>query len=288
MVHASVSIRHSRHSVSKDTKWLLLGLQGTGKTTYLAALWHQLEANELRTAVVAHHLQPDRTYLNRIRNAWLAVEEVPRTSRRAEQSIQLHLQHADAQIEVNFPDPSGEGLATMLFSRSVPNAVVSQARDATGILLFLHPQRVKQGERIPPTSSVKSETPPHIEWKPDLVPTQVQLVDLLQVTLSLGDSSKQIAIAIIVSAWDLVKEEISPEDWVKQRVPLLWQFVASSKQLQSRFFGISAIGGDLSLDQQRLSSTLVAAERATVRDDTATGTDLTLPLQHLLAPGSRS
>lgn len=275
--------------MSSAIKWLLLGLQGTGKTTYLAALWHQLEANELKTAVVADHLQPDRTYLNRIRDSWLALKEVPRTSLRAEQSVDLHLRNADAKIEVSFPDPSGEGLSRMWSSRQAPNALVSQARDATGLLLFVHPQRIKTADRIPPSEKSSAPPPPLVafdeSWKPDTVPTQVQLVDLLQITMSLRTKRDCVPVAVIVSAWDLVKDQQQePEDWIRHHLPLLWQFLDSNAKMQLRYFGVSAIGGDLGSDQQRLARVRVAAERVAVKELGAdSGTDLTLPLQHLLS-----
>jgi hypothetical protein len=270
--------------VSSATKWLLLGLQGTGKTTFLAALWHQLEASELQTAVAVDQLQPDRTYLNRIRDAWLSLKEVPRTSLRAEQSVELHLRHADARIEVTFPDPSGEGLSRLWASRLAPNALVSQARDTSGILLFLHPNRIREGERIPPSAQAadvgSSEEPP---WKADTVPTQVQLVDLMQVTMGFRTNESRLPIAVIVSAWDLLKDQLAPDDWVRHRLPLLWQFLTTNVQLDVRYFGISAIGGDLAADQHRLAGVRAAGERVTVKEVSESGTDLTRPLLHLLS-----
>lgn len=274
--------------MSSDTRLLMLGLQGVGKTTYLAALWHQLEAGELETAVTADHLQPDRTYLNRVRDAWLALKEVPRTSLRAEQNVALHLQTAESKIEVAFPDPSGEGLARLWGSRRAPSSFVSGARDAHGALLFVHPKRIRVGERIPPTDDATHETTAEEPaWKPETVPTQVQLVDLLQITAELRASTDRLPLAMIVSAWDLVKDPILPEDWLRRRLPMLWQFLSTTSAFDVGYFGVSAIGGDLASDErQRLAEIRIPAERVVVHTANQSGQDLTLPLRHLLArPG---
>ena len=56
---------------------MMMGLPGSGKSTFLAALWHQLESTEIPTAFIAERLQPDREYLNKIREKWLEFEEIP-------------------------------------------------------------------------------------------------------------------------------------------------------------------------------------------------------------------
>src|SRR3954469_5056688 len=77
--------------MSSEQSVVMMGLPGSGKTTFLAALWHQLESAEIATAFTTDRLQRDREYLNRIRDAWIAFEEVPHTSAGIEQSALLHL-----------------------------------------------------------------------------------------------------------------------------------------------------------------------------------------------------
>ena len=69
----------------------MLGLPGSGKTTFLAALWHQFESAEIETAFIAERLQPDREYLKSIREAWLACEEISHTSIGIEKSACGHV-----------------------------------------------------------------------------------------------------------------------------------------------------------------------------------------------------
>lgn len=278
--------------MSNATRWLLLGLKGVGKTSYLAALWHQLEAGEIPTVVTADHLQPDRTYLNRIRDAWLALKEVPRTSLRAEQTVELRLCTPESRIDVSFPDPSGEGLSQLWASRRASASFVNEAREATGLLLFVHPKSIRGAERIPPV--LENPKGPEVagdaddaRWKPESVPTQVQLVDLMQLVDDLRLDHARLPVSVVVSAWDLVKDSLSPEDWVRRRLPLLWQYLSNSSTLHLAYFGVSATGGDLNEDRTRLADIRTAAERVLVQEAVLPAArDLTLPLSHLLSDGS--
>ena len=96
--------------MSTGSRLLLLGLRGSGKTTFLAALWHLLEAGEIPSALTLDSLQPDRSYLNRIRNSWLSAKEVGRTSIRTVESVSLSLREGSTnkRVEITIPDLSGD------------------------------------------------------------------------------------------------------------------------------------------------------------------------------------
>src|SRR5437868_2835068 len=96
--------------MSTESKLLMLGLRGSGKTTFLAALWHHLEAAEVADDLSLPRLQPDRDYLNIIRNNWLALKPVGRTSPHAKGSASLALKdmRTNAEVDIWMPDLSGE------------------------------------------------------------------------------------------------------------------------------------------------------------------------------------
>src|ERR1700761_1052789 len=88
----------------------ILGLPRSGKTTFLAALWHLIDAGEVATKLVLDKLVGDHAYLNAIAEAWRRCEEVPRTSMAAETKVTIHV-HAQAigqKMALEFPDLSGE------------------------------------------------------------------------------------------------------------------------------------------------------------------------------------
>ena len=101
-----------RYDVARSNL-LMVGLKGSGKTTYLAALWHYLESAEVGDRLVVPQLQPDRDYLNAIRNSWLALRPLERTSMRTKATASLRLQDAKsgAEIEITLPDLSGESIS---------------------------------------------------------------------------------------------------------------------------------------------------------------------------------
>src|SRR5260370_25751159 len=91
-------------------KQLIIGLPETGKTTFLAALWHVVNSREVRGALELLHLEGDRKHLNIIRKAWLEFREVGRTIPTTEQivSMRLGVQGEAEAGELVFSDMSGE------------------------------------------------------------------------------------------------------------------------------------------------------------------------------------
>jgi len=58
---------------------LIAGLPGSGKTTFIAALWQLLTEGGVPTNVQLKQLEGSYEHLNRIRDSWLVAEELPRT-----------------------------------------------------------------------------------------------------------------------------------------------------------------------------------------------------------------
>jgi len=286
---------------------LLLGLRGSGKTSFLAALWHLVEASEVPTSLRASELQPDREYLNRIRDTWLKLQEFGRTTLRVQETVSMKLADttAGSSVVISVPDLSGELFRLQWVTRKATTRYAEFAGNAAGIFLFIHPRAVKKvplirvgdegggpsvNEEVKVQSGAsgrteqvaRSNTP--VQWSPDLSPTQVQLVELLQFTNWLRSQKTSPRIAVIVSAWDLVREPILPLSWVETRLPLLFQFlVANRSTAPFRIYGVSALGGDLEADLAQLQSETVAAHRIKVVDRSLQPhNDLTAPIRFLL------
>jgi len=294
---------------SGGSNLLLVGLRESGKTSYLAALWHQIEAGELPTALVASQFQPDRQYLNQIREKWLRFEEVGRTSLRSQEVVSLPLRDSmtGAAIDVVLPDLSGELFRLQWLTRRATRQYAELAASSSGVLLFIHPARVKTASRIPSrsqdlpssakvdqggdvsmadSSGTAGAGPSVKEWSSELAPTQVKLVELLQFVSFLRSSTKPMRIAVVVSAWDLVRDRMPPISWLEGRLPLLFQFLAAnSDTVAFRVYGISALGGDLQKDLQRLQSESIPSRRIKVVDGKSESHgDLTAPIQFLSDP----
>jgi len=84
----------------------------------------------------------------------------------------------------------------------------------------------------------------------------------------------------VISAWDVVEQpEKTPEEWLKEELPFLWQFLASNSQsFQVQVFGVSAQGGDLN-DGARISLLeKIPSERIKVKVGDHLSSDLSQPL----------
>jgi hypothetical protein len=271
-----------------------LGLRGSGKTTFLAALWHYLESAEVTDQLEIPQLQPDRDYLNSIRTNWLSVKPVGRTSLRSTTtvSLSLHDKLANSDIEISIPDLSGESFRLQWSTRKAPSTYVSFARNCTAAFIFIHPSLLKRTHALKAasedsqiiTEADSARIPSAPIWSAERSSTQVQLVDILQLLLRMREVAGQMRLAVIISAWDLVKARISPAGWLDSRLPLLSQFLRSNDDLfTSEVFGVSAQGGDLLEDRDRLLSNAVPSSRChALQGDSLNVVSIAEPLRFLL------
>ena len=158
--------------------------------------------------------------------------------------------------------------------------------DSSGLLLFVDPRDVmnkprllfheNQYYRMFGDEKPKSDKP-LTEWTEKLAPSQVKLVDFLQML----DYHKQKSIrriAILVSCWDVVKNETNPENWAKIHVPLLYQYLkANDKLFEVKFFGISSQGGSYELDKSKLQQ-MEPLDRIKVTDGLSNSNNILSPI----------
>ncbi len=280
--------------MASPSKQLLIGLPGTGKTTFLAALWHLVESCEVPTNLKLERLEGNREHLNRICEDWLQFRPMGRTAITPETLVSMRLveQGGGESTEVFFPDISGELFNLQWKERRCSPAFFALARESAGVLLFVHPDTVRDpirvDEVIPIVQDLQGGRPggtdasePTVPWDPDLAATQVKTVELLQLLVRAPFERRRLRLALVVSAWDLVTEQrISPAAWVGSRLPLLDQYLrANGDVYETRVFGVSAQGGDLSRDKERLQRQALPSGRIMVADGQTISHDLTLTVQ---------
>ncbi len=259
---------------------LLLGFKGSGKTTLLAALWHLLEAQEIRSELLTPTLQPDREHLNAIRQRWLELQRMERTGLQQPQIVSVNVEDRQSGVRgsIVFPDISGEVFRIQWEERAASQDYVELAARSQGALLFIHPDGVNPSPRIGPAAPKTAKDDDHkvIAWDPKLAPTQVQLVDVVQTYLGFAEM-RPLRIAVVVSAWDLIDDEgVTPETWFCSRLPLLSQFLTSlADAVKVRYYGVSAQGGELTEAKSKLQSFSKPSERVLVVDETQRHSDLT-------------
>ena len=295
---------------------VMIGLPEAGKTTYLAALWHIICSNEVEGSLRLARLDGDQAYLNEIREAWARASTIGRTNPGKEPNLSFLLtdEASGGEIEICVPDLSGEAFEADWVERRMEDDRALLLADASGAMVFINPQNLRKEVLIsevadavaeldegddesvedentqPQQTDTTDETSDEAgsvsgtnEWRADLAPTQIQLVDLLQILLRLN-TSRPLCLVVVVSAWDQIGRKIKPENWVKNELPLLWQFlVSNSHDVKSTYFGISAQGGDLKKDGNKLKEIDTPSERIeVVPSSNGISHDITLPLRWLM------
>lgn len=275
---------------------LMVGLPQTGKTTFLAALWHVIRSDELPdTLKLASVLHGDREYLNRIADQWASCQQLERTPASGQEVSILVREPLDGEVtELSIPDLSGETFSRQWEDRECSVDFRGKVAEARGILLFLHPESTRETATIDAGNEALAgwaendaqdeddlNEPSERPWEPSAAPTQVKMVELLQYLLDLAPG--QLSIALIISAWDRITHDITPSEWLAARLPLLHQFlVGNASQFRVRVFGVSAQGGPLR-EPGPLLERVVASQRIQVITDVGRGHDITEPVRWLMS-----
>ena len=276
--------------MSDNERVLVCGLPGSGKTTYIGALWHSISSNEVETSLVYDGLPDDREYLNMLSTKWLQCEEMEHTRIEENKQPEMKFRIEEDRLSITFPDHSGEIWSNLWENRHYPKHLTTLTSETIGILLFVHADTIKHpisvvdiveqavalGEKLDP----KQEK----QYSPDLAPTQVQLVDILQLLAAEPFNLQRKRLSIILSAWDLVEaENMTPAVFLKNNLPLLDQYLKNNSDFEERnIYGISALGGDLKKDIESLRSKSRQSERIKVIDGGNESHDLTLPVLWLM------
>jgi len=238
---------------------LLLGLPDTGKTTFLAALWHIVQDTDIASSLQFEKLEGDSKYLNQISKAWLECSPVARNPLDTENLAQMILKNGEGDlVTLLFPDLSGESFTLQWSNRQLTKTYDQSLRQATGGLLFIHPGKLKKPVRIDTADPLVQEAArgaPHaddantaVQWDPEKSPTQVQLVEILQFISHRDHFQPPFRLAIMISAWDTIARfKDTPQQWLSKRLPLLDQFLRSNDDsFQTIVYGVSAQGGEYS------------------------------------------
>ena len=294
--------------MSGELRHSVVGLPESGKTTFLAALWHLVTSDEIGTALVLRSTRGNTEYLEAIAGDWRRCRPMERTRMGATRYVTLELTEADTAVEFDlcFPDMAGETFDAQLAARELDGTHAEWLDHPGGTLLFLSAIRGPDGQRLEdlrgmldpesPSDAVDgtSTTSTISAWRPETMPEQAKLVELLQSVRRLDPGNERRAVAVVVSAWDAVADEgRTPLEWLRAEKPLLAQFLkANGTALAVRFYGVSAQGGhavrdreallDKSLQSERIRCVEVDRNGAVLYD----GSDLTKPIVWLNRAGS--
>lgn len=286
-----------------NSNFIIMGLPASGKTTFLAALWHLVESNETTCRLELDAYDGDLTYLNRIAEAWRNFEPVPRTSQIGDMNVAIHLRNRETGEKGTafFPDLAGETFDRQVEDRTFRKDVMKGFSEDDGILFFISSDVredfisvTELNARLPSDSEIDeslNDSPAETriaEWEPKLLPAQVKIVQLLSDIIRPPFEPRLRRIALLISAWDLVYHSgVTPYDWLDVNMPLVAQFLKANKDyFEHQIYGVSAQGVNLNDDSAVDEvANLLASRRIKIVGLASEGNDLTEPLIWLMSAG---
>ena len=281
---------------SQGPQILLIGLPETGKTSFLAALWHFLKSPKIpNRKLIQYKRSPNDKYLSDIYKDWLSCKRPIRTALADQKTtdIELFLQHKSTgeKFVMNVPDVAGETFRDQWEQRIWMNTYLEEVKKAVGFIFFIHSQKniitlklLQDGYGLPPEGVTSEDS---IKWSPKDTATQVVLIELLRFHLE-HFMRTPMPVAFVLSAWEKELDEefaIEPAEWLESTMPMLSQFLrAHHEKLQIKTYGISAQGGDFEDGDKRaaLQKLHEPADRIKVQVGAEQSNDISAPIQWLL------
>ena len=276
---------------------IVCGLPAAGKTTFLAALWDVLQAGGPATLLkLASHDQDDYRHVRRIHKRWIEGIRQERTDSSDRETVGLDLTSGEGEaFTLSFPDLGGEVFTQLWEQRTCETEIADMLSVRRGVMLFIHADKIDRPRHLVDDllddveMGESNEDGEAIPFTPNLAPSDVKLVDLLQMLSAGRISGRTGKLAIVLSAWDKVSVgDLKPEQHLAEQLPLLHQYLrAGAHGWEPAVFGVSAQGtdyvkkthtGDLPQPLIDICSLPKAYERIRVVADGVEDHDLTRPI----------
>lgn len=230
---------------------MFVGGPSSGKSNYLFRTWIAIEHE---TGKLRKNGLPDELdYLHDGAGQLLTGSFAPHTSRNVTTTCEIPVSFigANTSEKLTVPDVSGEVWNEVYERRQWPLSWDSYLAANCGFVLFVRagsPHNVKPLDWVTCERLYKNRA----AAKPDRrVPTQVYLVDWLQILRQLvterSGSAHKPRLSVVVTAWDRVQTDPTPQEYIAREFPLFDQFLrAALHGFEARLFGVSVVGGDFS------------------------------------------
>jgi hypothetical protein len=299
-----------------NPNFVIIGLPASGKTTFLAALWHLIEADETECRLKLDHYEGDLRYLNSIAEAWRTFKKVPRTSQIGDIDVAMHFIDSKTQSKGRafFPDLAGETFDIQVEARRCRPVFRKNVDADDGILLFISanakqdglsivelnsmmpadPEAAQVGPAPEPTAAATIESAEEMdpgttvqdEWEPKKVPAQVRIVQILSDLLRPPFQPRKRQLVVVLSAWDVVAStKLSPPEWLAANMPLVDQFLQTNESsFAVQIYGVSAQG--VSLENRQAideAAKMPPSHRISIVGPSVSGHDITEPLAWLIS-----
>lgn len=274
-----------------DRKCFIAGLPGAGKTTYIAALWDIIKRNNGGLELQFTTNPDNTTYLNEIWEYWVTMKKIERSKIPVPDDITINVKRAsdNQELVLDIPDFMGEQFQRII-DHTLPDNIKKWIAQADRMLFMvnnLNDSLKDDMEREEQIEMVDRET--EREKAPQLAPEKMlQVSQNMMVLKYIANHSKIKKVAIGLSAWDVkMNEGKSPEEYLKQRSPVLYNFIKYHFK-ECVFFGVSAQGfdyKDIDAKAEEMKERARKSNRAFIVFDkeVAPSADLTKPLNYLIS-----
>lgn len=242
----------------KTTKFFMVGMPGSGKTTYLAMLSNMLVygCKDVKLSKKVEDMPEGYEYFSKFGMQLLECKELDRTQTLAYNNLRIPLWDAlGNEYLLDVPDISGEVFRDLVKDRRITQKIMDRIRESDCLLFFINFKNMSWERRIPlqrekfeeKNIEVKKKEIADLNLTDKREANQSEVVELLQTLLDLKLNRPYIR--FVLSAWDMVETEkgkdILPSKFVEETFPLLYQFVeTNSKYFKAEYWGVSAQGGD--------------------------------------------
>lgn len=254
----------------QNRSFFMVGMPESGKTTYVVSLCRSVIYGDKQTLLRLDQAELPNGFDN-IEELIMQLEGYERLERtRGGKKYDIDIPFIDKEennVLLSIPDLSGEFFAHLVCDRRIKKEIGEKLICADEILFFINTDTMLGEKRLDVNEkstiklvneSTKLEV---LEQNTDKLvdnkliveqqsnkTNQSEVVELLQSILYLLNERKKIK--FIISAWDKIEKEseyntLSPEDYIKAKLPLLHQFILSnSEKFDYQIWGVSAQGGD--------------------------------------------
>lgn len=215
------------------TKCMIAGLPGSGKSTYIGALWYCLmhpdNIEDIKLVADKMNLADDLTVLNRLSNAYKNMKLIDRNYSDQNESVQINLKVADSdtKIQVEVPDFLGENFRDLVELKE--SELVSEWLKDTDTLVYF------MNEITPPEfeddhGPEDDEKPMPAKEVPKFSIKTISAVAMnIMVLKCLLDKKSFKKVVIVLSWWDKnTKNGVvpnNPQKYLKEYSPALFNFI---------------------------------------------------------------
>lgn len=269
--------------MEKINQCLFVGLQDTGKSSYLGAFW-AIEKDGNTGHKLSFNGYPANTeYLESLSSLWLQQEPVNRSPMNSHE-LEMSLKHRDTDSIINLaiPDFKGERFKLILQNER-PAEIDKWLKNSNKIIFFLPPTREKVFNEECGENENKDAKKPNKNFSVDEIEPWIQIIELLKFIF---EEKGDIKIAFCVSKWDeLMQKGLKVEKWVEQE-HLFFHTYVQKHFSHTVYFGVSAQGLDYNkrgeLTEDKVSELTDECKRAYISSGTDKDYDITKPLAWLL------